>query len=70
MCFLLTAIILLPNVRGMSMFVTSSPKNMEGVGLLPKLVAYTYGWLVAKGNTYMLVAYTCGGQMSEGLSLR
>ena len=41
------------------MFVASSPQNMEGVGPLPKLVAYTCGWLVAKGNTYMLVAYTC-----------
>ena len=65
MCFLLTAIILLPNVRGMSMFVTSSPKNMEGVGPLPTLVAYTCGGKVAKGHTNTLVACTCGGQYSK-----
>ena len=58
MCFLLTAIILLPNVRGMSMFVTSSPKNMEGVGPLPTLVAYTCGGgeLLRDIHTYTLFA--------------
>ena len=34
----------------------SSPKNMEGVGPLPSLVAYTYGGNVAKGHTNTLVA--------------
>ena len=33
------------------MFVTSSPKNMEGVGLLPTLVAYTCGGKVVKAHT-------------------
>ena len=37
------------------MFVASSPKNMEGVGPLPTLVAYTCGGGVAKGYTYTLV---------------
>ena len=65
------------------MFVASSPKNMEGVGPLPTLVAYTCGGKVAKGQTktlvaytwqkskehgYMTVAYTCSGQMSQGCS--
>ena len=63
------------------MFVISSPKNMEGVGPLPTLVAYTCGGKVAKGHTNTLVAYTwqkskehgymtvtstCSGQMSQG----
>ena len=47
------------------MFVTSSPKNMEGVGPLPTLVAYTCGGKVVKGHTNTLVAYTCGGQKSK-----
>ncbi len=65
MCFLLAAIKLLPNVRGMSMFVTSSPKNMEGVGLLPTLVAYTCGGKLAKGHSKTLVTCTNGGQKSK-----
>ncbi len=48
------------------MFVASSPKNIEGVGPLSRLVTYTCGGQFAKGHTYLLLAYTCCGQMSQG----
>ena len=48
------------------MFVASSPKNIEGVGPLPRLVTYTCGGQMSQGSAYMLVAYTFCGQMSKG----
>ena len=46
------------HVRGMSMFVASSPKNMEEVGPLPTLVAYTCGGgeLLRDIHTYTMFA--------------